>query len=172
MERTYAPEQARRPPRAPEPGAEADESYRIVTGVVLSFDVHKDRSRLRLVGRVATTLELACSRCLEPFAMAIDEPFDLRYLPAAENRGEGEREVGEDDLSVSFYRDDEIDLWQLMREQFYLALPMKPLCAETCRGLCLDCGANLNLTTCGCRPHRIDPRLAGLRSILTTKYDA
>ena len=62
--------------------------------------------------------------------------FDLRYQPRHENKGEGEREVEEDNLTTAFYENDEIDRGQLMREQFYLALPMKPLCREDCKGLC------------------------------------
>ena len=54
--------------------------------------------------------------------------FDLRYQPHALNPGDDEREIEEDDLSTAFYEDEEIDLGQLMREQFYLSLPMKPLC--------------------------------------------
>ena len=57
---------------------------------------------------------------------------------------EAEREVEEDDLATSYYRDDQIDLNELMREQFYLALPMKPLCQDDCQGLCPQCGTNLN----------------------------
>ena len=58
-----------------------------------------------------------------------------------------------------------------MREQLYLALPMKPLCREDCRGLCAECGANLNLTTCGCARRWEDPRLAGLRALLDERKD-
>ena len=89
-----------------------------------------------LVGRTQTTIELLCSRCLEPMKAAVDAPFDLRYQPHAENTGEGEREIEEDDLTTAFYEHDEIDLGHLMGEQFYLSLPMKPLCRQDCRGLC------------------------------------
>ena len=82
-----------------------------------------------------TTLELPCSRCLEPFTVPVDATFDLRYQPHAPNtRPEGEREIEEDDLTTAFYENDEIDLGQLMREQFYLALPMKPLCSDDVPG--------------------------------------
>jgi uncharacterized protein len=73
--------------------------------------------------------------------------------------------VEDDDLDTSYYRDDCIDLNELLREQFYLALPMKPLCAEECRGLCSQCGSNLNLASCGCAPGWTDPRLAALKTI-------
>ena len=112
-----------------------------------------------------TTLELPCSRCLEPFTTPVDAPFDLRYQPHAENTGEGEREIAEDDLTTAFYEHDEIDLGQLMREQFYLSLPMKPLCRDECRGLCPVCGTNLNRGACACTHAWEDPRLAALREL-------
>ena len=145
------------------------DTFRIVAPVALEFDIFKDKDQFRLVGNVRTTLELGCSRCLEPFTLAVDSPFDLRYQPHQHTSGDGEREIEEDDLTTAFYDDDTIDLEQLMREQFYLALPMKPLCAETCRGLCPSCGTNLNRDTCQCEPGWEDPRLAVLKTLKTPK---
>ena len=140
-----------------------DDAYRIVAPVRLAFDIHKDKDKFRLVGRVATELELSCSRCLEPFSMRVDQPFDLRYHPQSEASAEGENEIAEEDLETSFYRDEQIDLNELLREQFYLSLPMKPLCREDCKGLCSQCGTNLNNEPCDCAPAWEDPRLAALK---------
>ena len=88
IERTYLPE------------AVADgeqDGYRIAAPVSLAFDIFKKKDQFQLRGRVQTTLELACSRCLEPFTMPVDAAFDLRYQPHSLNTGEGEREVEEDD---------------------------------------------------------------------------
>ena len=74
----------------------------------------------------------------------------------------------DDDLTTAFYGNDEIDLGQLVLEQFYLALPMKPLCRESCRGLCPECGTNLNTATCSCVREWTDPRLDGLRALRDT----
>jgi uncharacterized protein len=139
--------------------------------VELRFDLHKDEMRYRLVGAVTTAVELTCSRCLEPFATPVTGRFDLRYLPHEENRGEGEREVQEDDLSTAYYHDDAIDLGGLVREQLYLTLPMKPLCRPECRGLCPECGANLNAVGCGCAPRWEDPRFAPLKALLVERKD-
>ena len=147
-----------------EVGDEGD-AYQIVAPVELEFDVHKDKDKFRLVGRVKTELELPCSRCLEPFRLPVDAPFDVRYLPSADAAAEEEREVAEEDLETGVYRDDQIDLNELMREQFYLALPMKPLCREECRGLCAQCGTNLNTGACDCAAVWEDPRLAPLRQL-------
>lgn len=150
----------------PEEVAEAGDAYRIVAPVILDFEIHKDKEKFRLVGRARTELELACSRCLEPFRMPVDASFDHRYLPASEMSAEPEREVQDEDIGTSYYRDDQIDLDELLREQFYLALPMKPLCREDCRGLCSQCGTNLNAGACDCAPAWEDPRLAPLKSLM------
>ena len=150
---------------APEDVAEAGDAYRIVAPVELSFDIHKDREKFRLEGTAATTLELQCSRCLEPFQMPVHATFDLRYLPATEIATDNERQTHDEDLDISYYRDDQIDLNELLREQFYLVLPMKPLCQEDCKGLCPQCGTNLNTGTCDCAPVWEDPRLAALKQL-------
>jgi uncharacterized protein len=165
--------------------AAADDPFRLTGPVELVMTIRKDDDLFRLVGQIRGSLELACSRCLEPFAFPLDPSFDLRYLPqhlnmsgggsdeagAADDRGADDDdedgapvggEVGGDDLTTAFYRDDQIDLVQLIREQILLAIPMKPLHSEACKGLCANCGANLNETTCTCKTEWIDPRLAPL----------
>ena len=148
------------------------DSYQVVEPVALAFDIHKDRDRFRLAGTLRTELELVCSRCLEPFRMPIDASFDLRYLPSSEMSPEAERAIEEDDLETSYYRDDQIDLDELLREQFYLALPMKPLCLADCRGLCAQCGTNLNQGACTCAPAWKDPRLAALDALQKNQNNA
>jgi len=161
FERVYQPDQLPR-----------EQDFTLVEPVSLAFDIFKDKQQFRLVGHVKTTLELPCSRCLEPFTLPVDQAFDLRYQPHAQNTGEGEREIEEDDLTTAFYENDEIDLGQLMREQFYLALPMKPLHAEDCQGICPQCGTNRNIAPCTCNPQWEDPRLAGLKTLLKRNDDA
>jgi uncharacterized protein len=149
----------------PEEVADSSDAYRIVKPVDLALEIHKDKDRFRLVGSVVSELELPCSRCLEPLRLPVAAQFDLRYLPVSKAAVETEREVEEEDLGTSYYRNDEIDLNELLREQFYLVLPMKPLCQDDCRGLCSQCGTNLNTGTCECAPVWEDPRLAVLRNL-------
>ena len=168
----------------PETLAAADDPFRIMGPVELVMTVRKDGDLFHLVGQLRGALELPCSRCLEPFALAFEPSFDLRYLPQHLNEGasaagdedgggedddeddaRGGGEVGGDDLLTAFYRDDQIDLVQMIREQMFLAMPMKPLHSDDCKGLCPSCGANLNETTCACRDEWIDPRLAPLREL-------
>ena len=149
-----------------------DEAYRVVAPVELSMDVEKSGADVFLVtGRAASRLEFECSRCAEPFEVPVDAAFELRYVPQALNAGEEEREVEEDDLTTAFYSEGVLDVIDLLREQFMLALPMKPLCTEACRGLCPECGANLNRTECGCAPVWEDPRLAPLKGLLNREKE-
>ena len=157
------------PPEAFAGDSESEADFTIVAPVKLAFDIFKDKSTFRLVGKTETTLEVPCSRCVEPMAIPVDTSFDLRYQPHSANTGEGEKEIEEDDLTTAFYENDEIDLEQLMREQFYLALPMKPLCTPGCKGLCATCGTNLNRGTCDCRQEWQDPRLAALKELRSKK---
>jgi uncharacterized protein len=160
VDQTYGPDQFA-----------AQDDYRVVEPAHLRAVVHKDQDRFRVVGRVTATLELACGRCLEPYRIPVDSSFDLRYLPpgAAVAEGEDEAEVAGDDLSTSFYQDDAIDLAQLLQEQFYLALPMKPLCGPDCKGLCPACGTNLNVETCDCETSWVDPRMDALKALIPNR---
>jgi uncharacterized protein len=153
----------------PETFADDRETFSVVLPASLAFDIRKEKQQFDLVGHVRTELELPCSRCLEPFRWPVDAAFDLRFVPRSENAGEGERAIEEDDVSTAFYENDTIDLGQLMREQFYLSLPMKPLCRDDCRGLCPLCGTNLNRATCDCRRDWEDPRFAALKALKREK---
>jgi uncharacterized protein len=139
-----------------------DEDFRLVSPAHLVGDVRPDKRRIRLTGRLEATLECDCSRCLEPFRVPVSAPIDTLFLPADANVGVDEREVREDDLGVSYYREESIDLGEVMREQFILALPMKPVCSEECRGLCPVCGVNRNREDCGGHEGWVDPRLEPL----------
>ena len=154
------------------PSVSADEEYTVAAPVHLAMDVHKDGSADRVTGRVQTRLRLECGRCLEPFEIPIDGAFALRYVPEPGPGADGdEREVSEDDLETAFYKDEAIDLGELMHEQFVLALPMKPLCSEACKGLCVHCGTNLNKATCDCTPEWTDPRLAALKHLVKSQKE-
>lgn len=149
-----------------------DAEYRVIAPVELVLDIQKQGADAYAVaGRLASRLEMACSRCLEPFGVPVDASFELRYVPAAENTGEGELEVEEEDLTTAFYREGMLDLIELMREQFVLALPMKPLCEEACRGLCPQCGTNRNQAQCSCAVSWEDPRLVPLKSLLDPRKE-
>jgi uncharacterized protein len=141
------------------------DDFRLTAPVTFAADLHKDATKVRLVGKVETTLECACSRCLEPFEVPVAEKFDLLFLPASEYAPSEDHEVRDADVGATFYTDDRIDLGDVMREQFYLVLPMKGLCRVDCKGLCSECGVNRNRETCTCQTTWIDPRMEALRRL-------
>lgn len=144
-----------------------DKDYTVVAPVELSMDVEKVGSEAYGVqGHATTRLELECGRCLEPFEIPVDTAFELRYVPELADVTEPDREVTDDDLTTAYYSEGALDVTEMLREQFQLALPMKPLCTEACKGLCPQCGTNLNRTQCGCTPRWEDPRLAALKGLL------
>jgi uncharacterized protein len=149
-----------------------DEDYRVATPVELSMDIERAGVGVfRVTGRAVTRLELECGRCLDEFEIPVDARFELRYVPQPDVAADEEREIAEDDLTTSFYRERTLDVIEMLREQFQLALPMKPLCAESCRGLCPECGANLNRTACECKPKWVDPRLEPLKELLNREKE-
>ena len=149
-----------------------DEAYRVATPVELSMDIERaGEGVFRVTGRAVTRLALECGRCLDEMEVPVNARFELRYVPEVQTKPDAGEEIGEDDLTTSFYREGALDLVEMLREHFQLALPMKPLCAETCRGLCPGCGANLNRTTCGCEAKWEDPRLTPLKALLNREKE-
>jgi uncharacterized protein len=104
-------------------------------------------------GHLAGQLGLTCGRCLEGFAAPMAADFDLLLAPGPQPQGPAEEE-----LSV-------VDLEAILREQIILMLPLKPLCAESCQGLCPRCGANLNREACNCQAEQVDSSFAQLAKL-------
>ena len=117
-------------------------------------------------GTLSADLAGQCARCLEEFPLALSRPFSWVLLPAGPQGVLGrETELNQEDLAASFYSGDTVDVSLLVREQFFLSLPSYPLCQETCKGLCEQCGVNLNSEECSCSPGWTDPRLAALATL-------
>jgi uncharacterized metal-binding protein YceD (DUF177 family) len=141
---------------------------------VADLELYADGAHAFAAGTFRGELTVACSRCVNPVALQIDEKLRVTFLPphempdddeADEPAGEGEGvEVSEADLDVFPFDGERIDLEPLLREQFVLAVPFAPLCAETCKGLCPQCGIDRNTASCTCEPP-IDPRLAALKGL-------
>lgn len=109
-------------------------------------------------GEMAGGVALICGRCLERFPFTAAERLDLYCETAGRGQAKQDKELGPDDLDVTYLEEGRIDTDRLLRESFLLTLPVQPLCRETCRGLCPRCGANLNQEACGCGAPPGDPR--------------
>ncbi|MBM4284753.1 MAG: DUF177 domain-containing protein [Deltaproteobacteria bacterium] len=119
-------------------------------GLTLKLLVQKHGRDLLLRGSLGGTLDFACSRCLTRFGLAVEGAFDLLLVPGPAPVSGREEELSADDLSLDYYTGDELDLGAIIKEQILLLIPLKPLCAEDCSGLCPRCGADLNRGACAC----------------------
>jgi uncharacterized protein len=117
---------------------------------------------IRVAGDIESKVELVCARCLEPVVEEVHRSFDLFYSPLPKDAKPEEARLKDDDAEIGFYEGEGLFLADVLREQVLLALPMKAICRSDCRGLCPNCGANLNHEECRCETHAADPRLASL----------
>src|SRR5690348_5125097 len=120
---------------------------------------------IRLRGRLATSLELPCARCIEPVKQDVNREFELLYRPQGPDAGRDELSVTDAEAEIGYYQGEGLLLEDLLREQVLLALPLKVTCREDCRGLCVHCGKNLNEEQCSCTTAIEDPRWTALREI-------
>jgi uncharacterized protein len=138
---------------------------------VADLDLYADGAHVFAAGTFKGYLTVACSRCVGPVKLELDEALRVTFMPPGEMPAEEEDtgaeegpEVHAEDLDLFAYDGDKIDLEPLFREQFVLAVPYAPLCAEECKGLCPQCGIDRNTGTCTCEKP-IDPRLAALKGL-------
>jgi len=132
----------------------------------VQLTVSRNGERFVMNGRLAGKLRLVCDRCLETYRFSLSRDFQLSLaLPESWESVEEETELKIEDLTVGFISNTKIDLDDIIREQIYLALPIKSLCGNTCAGLCSRCGANLNQETCGCSENSGHPAFLKLKEL-------
>ena len=119
-------------------------------------------NEIHITGSLKTSVETTCDRCLENSRRPIDLEFDLFYRPMKTIAREEEIEIKPAELEIGFYEGHGLELDDVLKEQVLLTLPMKRVCREDCKGLCPQCGQNLNLGKCACKTEKIDARLVGL----------
>lgn len=107
---------------------------------------------IRVVGNLTTKIEVGCARCLEPVVRDVARSFDLLYRPQGIDAGHEELSVTDAEAEIGYYRGDGLELEDVLREQVILAVPLKTVCREDCKGLCPSCGSNLNVESCDCQP--------------------
>jgi uncharacterized protein len=127
------------------------QDYRFSAPLDVSLEYYRSGRDLFFEGSFEGTVEGLCSRCLESYALTLQKRFDFVLTPELQ-KSDRSKELNPDEMGLSTYRDSEIDLTPYIREQVLLALPIRPLCKERCRGLCQSCGANLNDEPCRCSP--------------------
>lgn len=151
----------------------AVKDYPLGTPVQISIDVTKKKKRLRLDGIIKTVITLACYGCGEPVAEGIFSNFSLLLSeepveePEIINMG---KVFGNDKLKSSIFEeedgdeasidwddrlhfppeDKEIDISKPLRDMVHVEITLDVICDPSCKGLCLECGTNLNKSSCNC----------------------
>lgn len=130
---------------------EAHGDCSFLSPLAINIDVVREYDHIRVHGHVCTKVMLRCSRCLAETELGIESSFTMFYTKATPGFPQDEEvELAEEDLIAVTYEGDEIDFAPEIAEQVQLEIPVKPLCREDCRGLCTNCGADLNVAECGC----------------------
>ena len=124
---------------------------------------------VRATGRVESAAHLTCSRCLAEYDLPLTSDFTIFYTKGEEDSSEEEVELTDEELISATYSGDEIDMDPEIAEQVMLEVPYKPLCSESCKGLCPECGADLNAGECGCDRGGINLKMAALKKIKIEK---
>lgn len=136
-----------------------------VEKVVCDLAIQKSSDEYYCQGKVRAELVLECARCLKHYSGLIEGETDFIVTSEAIRK---EREGVIDDEDYVFFKGDDlrVDVVQPVRQTLGVELPLKPVCSKECKGLCQQCGANLNETTCNCRTKENDPRWEGLKKLL------
>jgi uncharacterized protein len=141
---------------------------RFLSPLHLDFTVAREYDHIRASGRIETAVRITCARCLTEFDVNIDSSFTVFYTKSAEPLDE-EVELAEEDLISKSYDGEEIDFSSEVAEQVIMEIPFKPLCRENCKGLCSNCGANLNDGDCGCDRNPGSFKFSALKGIKIDK---
>jgi len=155
----------------PEEGLDVECKETVESDIILSpisarLKIMKIESEVIVRGEVVADVKLQCSRCLMDFEYKLSVPVDVVYHPLEELQGEERHEIMVGELDMDFYSGGEMDIIMLVKEQIALHIPMKPLCNNLCKGICLTCGKNLNTGDCTCAEKETDSRFVILKKLL------
>lgn len=158
-----------------QPGAlhlEREDSFTLTPGGRLKARLERgEDDSIHVRGKLSARLSMQCGRCLEPFALPVEQDLDLFYLRRRpdDDGEEDEVELADRDMVIAYYDRDELDLGETVREQLFLAVPLKRLCREGCAGICPTCGANRNDVRCECPPPEEASPFGSLRKLFEDK---
>ena len=149
---------------------EADNADYGISGVafrdlmVLKLSIQKVGGEYYCLGNVMVPVEEECSRCLEIFDTELTGELSF-IIKTEESKAVMAADSGAEVVRIKA-SEPVVDLNNLIKEALLLSLPMKPLCSDSCKGLCPSCGANLNEESCDCDVEETDERWEGLKDLL------
>ena len=143
-----------------------DERVQLTEPAAVTGKVRLAGNEVFVNGHVETRAQVECDRCLKPIDLPVSADFALEYITGAEyESSSGAAELTEAEMSVSVFDGEAIDVDEVVKEQILLAVPTRMLCREDCKGICPECGTDLNSGECNCVKDDIDPRWAALKNL-------
>lgn len=140
-----------------------DERVSLTQPATVSGTVRLSGHEVLVEGHVDTRAQVECDRCLKPVELPVNADFALEYITGADYESSSAAALSEEELSVSVFDGQAIDVDEIVKEQVLLAIPARTLCREDCKGICPECGNDRNTGECNCTPNEIDPRWAALK---------
>ncbi len=117
----------------------------------LNLQLFRSNKDVTIVGGVILQFHPTCDRCLVSFKKQEQIPIHQVLIPQSSPKSRGKKDANVDDEEVTFYKGDEIDLSDIVREGVILDQRMVNFCKDDCKGLCPVCGVNLNEKVCNCK---------------------
>lgn len=131
--------------------------------VELDLKLTNAETRILVQGKAKGSVLVECARCNEEFALPLELELEENFVP--EDSPEADVS-GIDAYEVLTFKEDRVGLEEMLRQNFLAAVPMQPICqGGQCKGMCDQCGTNLNTDSCDCEEEEIDPRWAALEEI-------
>jgi uncharacterized protein len=143
-----------------------DERVSILEPPEISGKIRKNERRVYVSGRLTGQVQVECDRCLKLIELPVDSHFKLEYVTAEDYQAQQAFELTEEDLDLSVFDGEVIEIDELVTEELLLAIPDQVLCSDSCKGMCAVCGVNRNTTECSCESPDVDPRWAGLKELM------
>jgi uncharacterized protein len=152
-------------------GMQGDGVCTFTSPVRYGLTVVREYDHLRVAGNVNVMVSLTCSRCLAAFESSIDSSFTIFFRRGTPQEAalEEETELSEQDLISAFFCGDEIDLSHEIAEQIAMEVPLRPLCGGNCKGLCPECGTDLNHSSCSCSGKQFNFKFSALKDFKASR---
>lgn len=142
-----------------------DERIRLVEPVAVKGNVKLARALVQVNGHIYTRAQVECDRCLQPVELPVNADFALEYITGSDYESSEAAELTDEEMSVSVFDGEAIDVDEIVKEQILLAVPTRMLCREDCKGICPECGIDRNSGECACVTDDVDPRWAALKNL-------
>lgn len=146
-----------------------DQIYTFLSDPIIEIEAFRSEGRVIVNVSLRAQVSVPCARCLEPAATPVSGSlryiFTLRRDEQLKEDKEAVRD-GEEEMIVLDTWEDEINLGEMIWEVLITSLPSSVLCSPDCKGLCTQCGSNLNEGLCGCKTDKVDPRFDVLKNFV------